>query len=457
MRWTVRRTVVAGVVLCALGGVGRAAEVPPSEPAETLLEQASKALKEMKLGPGSLDVTLTLRGRYEFLDNFNIKQYGTGKDDDLLLERARIDFDYHVGEDFRAFVQVQDAHFWLSDLHVRDFEPSCPYQDPADLRQAFVELTHLGETPLGVKVGRQLLQYGDEHVLGPGEWGNSGRYTWDAVKAVWDDEPVALDVFFARRLEYDPHGFDDTYFDFRLLGAYARIKDLPLTLDAFWTYKYDEHRRTVGESGQPGDEHRHTLGLYADGVAAERLDYGGTIACQFGDFGPDDIRAYGFNARTGYTFDLPWQPRLGGEVTYASGDSSPTDGRHETFDGVFGAVAKYYGRMNLFAWENLEDYQAGLSVKPVKGLKVSLDHHFFRLAEARDAWYYCTGKPQRRDPTGSAGQTLGQEIDLVGQYKVSDRVTLTGGYSHFFPGGFVESTGPGGDADWLFLQFELSI
>jgi len=451
---------IAGI----LGAVGFASAGEPAPPpateadrTETYLDRASKALKDIQLGPGTLDLGLSLRGRYEFLGDFNIKRHERAENDEVLLERVRLDFDYRIGEDFRAFVQIQDAHFWLSDFHVRDFEPSCPYQNPADLRQAFIEWHHIGGTPVGAEIGRQVLRYGDDRVLGPGDWGNAGRYTWDAIKGLLDVEPVALDVFFARRVEYDPHHFDDEHFDFDVVGAYARVKNLPLDVDAFWLYKIDEHGRMQGERGRPGDERRHTVGVHVDGAAAERFDYGGTIACQVGDFGRDDIRAYGLNARAGWTFDTAWQPRLGAELTYASGDHDPTDGRHETFDGVFGAGARYYGRMNLFAWKNLEDYQTGLSVTPVKGLKVALDYHFFRLAEAKDAWYYGNGKAQRCDVTGDAGDTLGHELDLIARYKLSDHLTLMGGYAHFFPGPFVSETGSSEDADWFFLQFELSI
>lgn len=97
-----------------------------------------------------------------------------------------------------------------------------------------------------------------------------------------------------------------------------------------------------------------------------------------------------------------------------------------------------------------------ISLKPAGKTKASLDWHLFRLDEARDAWYYCNGRPQRQDSTGRAGSTVGQEIDLIVSHSYSDHLKYQAGYAHFFPGGFLEDTGPNPDADWVFLQMSCS-
>jgi hypothetical protein len=187
------------------------------------------------------------------------------------------------------------------------------------------------------------------------------------------------------------------------------------------------------------------------------VDYTLTAACQFGNFGKDDIRAYGLATEAGYTFSCRMKPRIAAAVTYASGDEDPSDGDHNTFDGVFGAVDKFYGRMNLFSWMNLVDWQTGLSITPVKGVNVSLDYHWFRLAEKKDAWYYCNGKKMRWDKRGASGSTLGEELDLICKYRVNTWLELMAGYGIFFPGAFVENTGTHENAQWFFTQLQLNI
>ena len=184
-----------------------------------------------------------------------------------------------------------------------------------------------------------------------------------------------------------------------------------------------------------------------------RWDYGGTVAHQCGDFGKDQIDAWGANARVGHTFEAPWKPRIAAEFSYASGDSNPRDGRRETFDGVFGAIDTFYGRMNFLSWMNLEDYQITFGLQPTKTLKVWMDYHVFRLASDRDGWYWCNGRAARRDVTGETSPSLGQEIDVLFQWQINKHLELFVGYCHFFPGPFIRDT-PGTDrhADWVFVQ-----
>jgi hypothetical protein len=207
----------------------------------------------------------------------------------------------------------------------------------------------------------------------------------------------------------------------------------------------------------PGDLLTHALGFYFEGALPEGLDWGGLLAFQFGDYGRDDVRAFGAHARIGYRFDIGWSPRLALAFTCGSGDRDPEDGTHGTFDGLFGSIDRLYGRMNLFAWMNLEDYQAGVEIRPWKKVEFSLEYHYFLLAQEKDAWYSSKGLPARQDPTGRSGRDLGQEVDLIAGWKVRSDLELLVGYSHFFPAGFMERTGPAGGADWAFLQAEYSI
>ncbi len=109
--------------------------------------------------------------------------------------------------------------------------------------------------------------------------------------------------------------------------------------------------------------------------------------------------------------------------------------------------------MNFFAWMNVEDYQATFSVKPRKDLTLWLDYHFFRLAEAKDAWYWSSGKSSRRDRTGNSGRDVGQEVDLLAQWQITKNLEIFAGYCHFFTGEFIQETsGSERDADWLFVQ-----
>jgi hypothetical protein len=421
------------------------------------------SLKGIPLGPGTLDIGVNIRTRYEFTDNFDVRRYGTEENDHLLLLRTRLSLDYHFGKPAHVYVEMQDARYCSSELKRSVFTGSNPFYDEADLRQAFFEWQRMGGTPLGFKAGRQSITYGDRRIFGPGEWGNVGRYWWDAARLYVHTDWVKVDLLYGRRIVSEPSSFNNEHYPFHMGALYAQFKQLTnggftVKPDVFYVGRYDTHGNLAGESGV-GDEIRHTLGFRTDGRIGRGWDYYGTFAGQFGTYGQDDIAAFGVVAGAGYTFKTAWSPRLGAEFAYASGDHDPSDGKRGTFDNVYGAAdAYYYGWMNVVCWKNLEDYQISFAVQPTRTLRLWVEYNCFRLASGRDGWYYGNGNSIRRDITGQAGRDLGHEINLLGQWKIHKTLGLLAGYGCFMPGKFVRNT-PGSDdpAHWVFTQLTFNL
>jgi len=452
-----RAVCIMAAFLAIAAYVSAATPVPDGAPAP----HWSDRLKNIALGPFRLDVGGSVRFRYEYQNDFNIQRYADDRkpglrSDHFLLQRTRLDFDLHLGEDAHVYTQLQDARAYGSNFRKDDFAWGCPYWNPLTVRQAWLEWRRIGASPLGVKIGRQAIHYGDNRIWGPGEWGNVGRYTWDAAKLIVETDLAEVHGIFANRVEYDPHSFDEHNSRLDAYGVYAMIKKLPCTLDLFWVGKRTRPRMAADPMGAVVDLDTHTVGVYVDGKAGKGWDYRGTLAHTFGERNGIDVDAFGGNVRAGYTFDAAWQPRVGLEYSFATGSSGEPGSDCETFDGVFGAIDRMYGRMNFFSWRNLQDYQVSVSCRPHKKTQVAVDYHVFRLDDDRDGWYWCSGLPARRDPTGEAGSKVGQEIDVLATYRHSDHLTFKAGYAHFFAGSFLERTGPSPDADWFFFQTQYS-
>lgn len=234
--------------------------------------------------------------------------------------------------------------------------------------------------------------------------------------------------------------------------SYTQIKKLPFHLDLFYVLKYDSSGTIAGESGA-GDLLSHTLGAQAEGTALDLLDASATFAAQTGRYGRDTLRAFGANVRLGATAPVSWKPRLGVQYTWGSGDSDPTDGVHETFDGVYGGRdIFFYGYLNLFFWANLRDAELDFSVKPWRGLAFFVEYHHFDLDQATDAWYTTGLKAYRRDAAGGSGTELGDELDARVSLNLWNHLELMAGYGRMFPGGFVSATGSAVPANWYFTQ-----
>jgi hypothetical protein len=441
--------------ICAMGGRaaplgGRAAG--PEEPDDSQRRFWSH-VRDVRLGPVTLDLGGQVRLRYEHDDGFSLKGYEPGGSDDLLLERVRLELTARFSKRSRFFVQLQDAHAFLTRLGASDFPRSSPIEDTLDLRQLYLEWLQLGGSPIGLRLGRQQIAYGDQRVFGPGNWGNTGRFAGHGAMLTLETAALGADLWVGQPLQYRSDRWPNGQLpDFLTFVTYVHLNHLPFRLDLFYALKFDGSGSVAGEAGE-GDLLSHTLGLQLEGTALGWLDYSGTFIGQLGSQAGDTIRAFGANARLGVTIPLPLRPRLAAQLTWGSGDEDPRDGVHNTFDGVFGGRdIFFYGYLNLFFWANLRDYEADLHLEPVRGLRLFVEYHYFTLDRPRDAWYSTGLKAQRQDPAGLSGLELGHELDLRAVYTLLGHRELMAGYGRFFPGTFVRATGSAAAASWVFGQ-----
>ena len=127
-----------------------------------------------------------IRYRWEYENNFNQKFYGKNppegdSNDVFLLQRIRLTFDYNPNENVHISTGVQDASaydvalnddaFYNSNLGL-EHNPNKDAWEPFD---TYLELKNLFDQKLSLKIGRQIIAYGDKRVFGPGKWGNKGN------------------------------------------------------------------------------------------------------------------------------------------------------------------------------------------------------------------------------------------------------------------------------------------
>jgi hypothetical protein len=415
-------------------------------------------LKNMQAGPVQFVIGAQARVRYEHFENYTIKGYRPGDDDDMLLERVRLDFSATFFESLRVFLQFQDAHSFLTKYDNDDFPKSSPIEDTMDIRQLYFECNTIGGIPLGFRMGRQQISYGDQRVFGPGSWGNTGRYAWDAAMVKGELGPVWADVWVGRNIQYKSDTWPNRGADgFITLVAYSGIKYEHFRFDIFYVYKNDEHG---AEGHVSGDEsiRSHSAGFQTEIKSGKAFDASLTLIRQSGSYGNENLRAYGANVRAGITAPVSWKPRIGGQITWGSGDSDPDDGVRETFDGLYGGKDIYfYGCLNLFTWSNIRDHEINFSVHPFENVTAFVDYHYFTLDEARDAWYTTGMKEHRRDKDGVSGVVLGHEIDVRLAFTICSYVEIMAGFGRMFPGEFIRNTGSAETASWGFFQTTFTI
>ncbi len=419
--------------------------------------------KEDKLTFGA-----SIRLRYEYQEDFNQLFYGEnpakGSDtDSFLLGRLRAGLNYRPSSKIHMAVWMQDSEVWdiaLSDdaFYKNNFGMEHnPNKDRWELWDTFLEVKGILSLPVSLKAGRQRIFYGNKRIFGPGEWGNTGRWIWDAAKISYKFKTGFVDGYYGKTQLHEPSEFSlDHRHGFESAGFYSHFK-LPdpllnFVLEPFFMTKTDDHDRYTGEDKTAGDLDSFYAGIRICRKELMGFDYDFTFITQSGDFAEDDIDAYGYHILLGYNFKkISMTPGISVEYSYGSGDSDPDDGDHETFDGAFGARDKMYGRMNLFHWKNIEDAQINLEFKPRNWIYFKASFHKFWLAEKEDAWYL--NARAYRDKSGASGDEVGRELNFRTVIDISKKSQLQMGVGHFWPDEFAKNVASHKEANWAFCQW----
>ena len=362
-----------------------------------------------------------------------------------------------------------------------------PESDAVNLHQAYATIGNLQEFPVSLKVGRQVLSYGEERLVGAFDWNNIGR-TFDAIKVRWQNDWVGADFFTARPVIPQDGRFDSDNDHEYLSGVYATTLKVPANiLDVYFLARNASREALTNEPSpqfpQASARDIYTVGgrLKSKPGAIGPWDYSFEGAYQFGDFVDTrpgapaqrlDQNAFMFVAQGGYTFTNLWaKPRLGAEFDYGSGDDNSKDGTHGTFDNLFPTNHKFYGSLDFVSLQNIEDAGVNLSLKPHPRLSLTFMGNFLWLADTHDNFYTVAGAP--RGGTGATpGGTgyginpnyssfVGSEFTAVGGWAMTPFAMLEAGYGHFFHGDYISQTWSGAgfgarDAEFAYLQLNLT-
>lgn len=417
----------------------------------------SKAVIESAPAPKLVTFDFQERLRFEVRDNnFDFNDgIDSLTDDSWWFQRARIGLKLAPREDLVFYVQGQSSFELDSDRPNLPGVLGAEGDDPFDLRQAYVMA---GSPDFNVTLGRQLLRYGDERLVGSFDWNNFGR-TFDAVKVHltpakgWSLEGFASSVVV---IDSDELNLSDL-FNGNSTGRNQVFSGLYLSTATLCPFgsTTDFYALELHEESAVGGTDFVTLGtrLKADVTKTGGWDFESDMAVQTGDLRGRDLSAFAGHWGAGRIWtQSAWKPRLFAEYNFATGDDNPADRDVGTFQNLFPTNHKFYGYMDLFSWQNLHNPALSFSVQPSDATKVQLDYHGFWLADTNDAWYRANGVTQVRPITPGADSFVGTELDLTATWKVNSHLGVLAGYAHFFSGDYVKETGAGDDADFAYLQ-----
>jgi hypothetical protein len=408
-------------------------------------EKESEKEALLRMGPWEFDLGGQVRLRGDFAKNQNFTDFAftPGHGEAQFLERTRLQASVENHSiNLEAFVQVQWYGRWGGMNRRSVF----------DLYQGYIEWGKILGSPVSLKGGRQEFSYGSAFFMSTNDFYNG--LSWDGFKmSISPFEKLAVDIIGTKMAKLN-QGDPDIY----LAGLYAtyRIRKGGL-LEGYLFYNKGgfpiSHREfTLMDSGQKW----FTLGVRFAGKMG-RFDYELEPQFQWGkvkkavESGKDLVRAYGGHIDLGYTFKLPWEPRLFGAYAYGSGDNKPFDGRYREFHGTIFNDSYLYGEMNVIADQSgvtvndvhasgLQIWVAGISANPLPRLNVTLRAHRFLANKVLSRF----------------SKDVGTELDLPITYNLTKAISFTVGLCKFYTGRFFEqASGSKRDTDYAYVQGQL--
>jgi hypothetical protein len=348
------------------------------------------------------------------------------------LTRLRLSATIPLPARFQVVAQLQDARPLSADARRR---PAAASND-LDLRQGYVEMRR-GPRWM-VRGGRQELTFGEQRLIGSGEWFNVGR-TFDGVRTTFSPAKTTVTLFGASVVRVRADEFDRFQSDERAAGAVATLRPVQgLTIEPYLLWR--TAGRAVGERGDAGRAH-----VYAPGArfvtAHGPLETVAEVTLERGRTASTPLAAVAGAYRAAWSVArLPLRPRVGTEFSHASGDRDAGDGRVGTFDQFYPTNHAKYGLTDRVGWRNMRDLALFVELSPRRGVTVKASAHRLWLATVADAWYGAGGAPVLRNP-GATSRVLGTDVGVAATWAVSSHLGLGVGMSQLQPDGFLQQSG----------------
>jgi hypothetical protein len=387
--------------------------------------------------PVPADAYLSLGGEWrERYQNIGGYEFGLSefRNDDYLLQRLLLHADLHWSRYFRAFVQF-GSHYAFGKAN----QKTPVEEDRFDLQQGFAEARFpAGRDTWSIRGGRQELSFGSERLVSVRNNPNIRR-SFDAVRAGFRSDGLAVDAFYAVPLALRPGVFDDRDDEGQSFWGIYAVLDQPFFREGpnLDVYYLGLDRADSAYTQGVDHEHRHSLGVRA-WRKLPAWDYNFEAVYQFGSFGRDGLSAWTVASDTGYRWNgLPFKPRLALKLDVISGDDNPEDRTLETFNPLFPKLA-YFSENALVVPANLFNVYPYLNLELMENVELTVGWDWFWRYSTRDAFYINPFRPLE-GTAQSRQRHIGSELTLDMSWQFNRHIQFSAAYVHLFAGGVLRS------------------
>jgi hypothetical protein len=388
-----------------------------------------------------LDVNLQIRPRFEYRNGYKtLLPYGQ-KGTSQISQRSRFNFDYKQDE-LKVKLTLQNTRTW------GDVSPSTPVdKNGVAVFEAWAQYNFTEKW--SAKLGRQVLSYDNQRILGEQDWGQQAQ-SHDAATVTFQTENQKLDFggaynSTAENVIQTPYTVAN-YKAMQFAWYHRKFEALEasfLFLNTGYEYANADAKLLI--------DYKQTFGPYLT-FKPGKLDSNLWVYGQTGKSTDQKVSAWNAGVNVNYAFTEAFKAGLGFE--YLSGKNM-NDGSSviKSFNPIFGTNHGFNGFMDYFYVGNhlnnvgLEDAFLKLNYT-VNKWQFSLSPHVF-LAPAK----VVTPLNEELD------SYLGTEVDFMATFNFKKDIVLTGGYSQMFGSETLEFI-KAGDAshtnNWAWLMISVN-
>ena len=336
-------------------------------------------------------------------------------------QRSRLGLYYSKNDKLKLGLSTQVVNTWGNDAQVQTTANNI------SLYEAWAQLYFSKDW--NIKLGRQILSYDDERILGALDWNNAGR-KHDAALIGFEKNKFKVNAGLA--FNQNSENTTGTFYDNRVSQPYKSMEFLWLRYDINKALAFSLIGINLGFQDRI-DSSNANLQTVGGNIffTKNKLKATGTYYLQAGKKevinSPDTkTKAWMAALKIEYNFNKRFNTVVG--TDYLSGhDMNSTSVTNTSFNPLYGTGHKFYGSMDYFYVSSphnnvgLWDSYLQINVKPTEKFSGQVAFHHFESA----------GKIA--DNVGAnSPKALGNEIDLTLGYNIMDDVKLTGGYSQMF-------------------------
>jgi hypothetical protein len=368
-----------------------------------------------------LKLSIELRPRAEFRNGLFTPILEGQKQAAFVAQRSRVGFVYTKNQKLKIGLSMQAVNTWGNDAQVQ------MSANDLSLYEAWTQLYFNPEW--SVKVGRQVLSYDDERILGALDWNNAGR-KHDAALIRYDKYKFKVDMAFA--FNQNSEKITGTFYDNSSSQPYKSMQFLWMKYQATDALSASALVMNLDIQNKIDSSISH-LQTFGGNIfyKKKKWNLAGTYYCQTGNNPVKNSVSIKTNAwmaafKADYNFNKKTGIGIGSD--YLSGnDLGSSSINISYFNPLYGTHHKFYGFMDYFygssshknvgLWDSYINLNLNTSVK--FNSQIAL-HHFESAARIVDY-------------TGAAANSfLGNEADVTFNYVPMKDVKLSGGYSQMF-------------------------